>query len=125
MLERQLECDAAAVRRSDDRRALDRELVEQRSDVLDARERARRERRLAVAAQVAAYDAVARPDEGRDLRFPHAPVGDAGVQEHERASVAGVVAREANLSVVAQDHRAYDRSGFSTLRTCASPPTAP
>src|SRR5438045_9391966 len=103
MLERELERDAAAERSSDDRRAVDSELVEQRANVLDVREPARRERRVAVATQVAPNDAVAGRDEGRDLRFPHAPVGNAGMQKHKRAAGADVVVLEPMRSVVAQD----------------------
>jgi hypothetical protein len=90
MGEGELERDAAAERVADDGGARDPEMVKKRTQVLDERERSGRERRIPVATQVVADDAVAR-GEGVPLTVPEAPVADARVDEDDRRAGAGLV----------------------------------
>ena len=64
------------------------ELVEHRGDVRRVHERPVRERRLAEAAKVAG-DHAESAREHRHHVLPHRPIGDPGVQEHERWAVPG------------------------------------
>ena len=101
--ERQVERDVPALREADERGALALEVREQRFEVAHVRERAGGKRRVPVSPHVVADDTVPF-GECVDLLVPHACVGDARVQQHDRRSFAAFLVPEPRAFDV-REHR--------------------
>lgn len=90
VLEGEVERDLAAEGVADDAGALDPHVVEESGEVVHIGERPTGQRRVPVAAEVVADDAVPL-GERRELPIPEPPVADGGVEEDDGRPVAGRV----------------------------------
>src|SRR5262245_20880404 len=113
--ESEVERHVAAHRDADHVRALDPERLEQGGGVRRVDERAVRERRLPVAAEIAADDAEPLGERGQDV-VPHAPVGDPGVEQQQRRAGARLVVGQVDAVELRGRHQRRSRDSRRSFR---------